>query len=426
MRGSTTCVRRADGRVRCWGRGAAAPVELPDITSAVGLDVATSGAIYVVTSDGRVLRSGGELTKLEPLEMLPVEGEAIDVSMLGDTPLVLMRGGELEGGPRLTDVNAVRIDGARGLAVHRDGHVTAFTATKATALPIKDLEAFVGFGCGRRRGGELACWDGRGTSVPWKGPANIVERVAGERFGCDLTSSGVACTGWNDVGQLGTGREPDRATPKLVDLPGKPIGLAASGRSACALLDAGELACWGANDMGQLGDGTRLDRVTPIIVSGATSATVPAPTDGRTQIEQATDEMSWSDLPAACTRPTTLAGIPSIASAYAHVDKNGGSLWFADFRLQPGGYRGRVARDGQQAVQVRLAGKGGIARGRYQSSGARRASLILHDENGANASTSAIDLVIETVDKTWICGQLLDKDPAKRQPFAARVVKRAY
>jgi hypothetical protein len=426
MRGATTCVRRADGRVRCWGRGAAAPVELAEITDAVGLDVAESGAIFVVTADGRVLRSDGELTKLGSLEVVPEEGEAIDVSVLGDTPLVLMRGGELEGGPRLTDVNAVRIEGARGLALHRDGHVSAFTAAKATSLPIKDLEAFIGFGCGRRRGGELACWDARGKAVAWKGPANIVERVAGERFRCDLTSSGIACTGWNDVGQLGTGREPDRTTPRLVDLPAKPIGLAASGRSACALLDSGEVACWGANDMGQLGDGTRSDRVKPVIITGATSANVPPKTDGLKQIEQATDEMSWADLPAGCKRPTKLAGLDSIASAYAHVEKDGGSLWFANFRLQPVGYRGRVARHGQHAVQLRLTGKGGIARGRYQSSGARRASLIVHDETGAKPSTTPIDLVIETADKAWICGQLLDKDPAKRQPFAARVAKRVY
>ncbi|MBA3464962.1 MAG: hypothetical protein H0T46_33820 [Deltaproteobacteria bacterium] len=412
--------------MRCWGRGAAAPVELPEIVNAVGLDVAESGAIYVVTADGRVLRSGSELMKLGPLEVVPEDGEAIDVSVLGDTPLVLMRGGELEGRPRLTDVNAVQIDGARGLALHRDGRVTAFTAAKATSLPIKDLEAFVGFGCGRRRSGELACWDARGKSKPWKGPANIVERVAGERFGCDLTRSGVSCTGWNDVGQLGTGREPDRMTPRLVDLPGKPIGLAASGRSACALLDSGELACWGANDAGQLGDGTRRDHVKPIIVSGASSATLPAPTDGLKDIEQATDEMSWADLPAACKRPTKVAGLETIASAIAHLEKDGGSLWFADFRLQPGGYRGRVARHGQHAVQLRLTGKGGITRGRYQSSGARRSSMIIHDESGAKPTTTAMDLVIESADKTWICGQLLDKDPAKRQPFAARVEKRVY
>ena len=411
--------------MRCWGRGAAAPVELPEVTNAVGLDVAASGAIYVVTADGRVLRASGDLMKLGPLESVPEDGEAIDVSVLGDTPLVLMRGGELEGGPRLTDVNAVRIEGARGLALHRDGHVSSFTATKASSLPIKDLETFIGFGCGRRRGGELACWNARGKPVAWKGPANIVERVAGERFACDLTSSGVACTGWNDVGQLGTGREADRTTPRLVELRGKPIGLVASGRSACALLDAGELACWGANDAGQLGDGTRLDRVRPIIVSGATSANVPARTDGLTQIEQATDEMSWSDLPATCKRPTTIAGLRSVASAYAHVEKDGGSLWFADFRLQPGGYRERVARDGQHAVQLRLTGRGGITRGRYQNSGARRAALIVHDETGAQSATP-LDLVIESADKTWICGQVLDKDPAKRQPFAARVAKRSY
>src|SRR5258705_527721 len=81
---------------------------------------------------------------------------------------------------------------------------------------------------------------------PWTGPGNIIDRATGDHLTCDLASSGVACTGYNDVGQLGTGRGPDRPSPVLVELPAKPVAIAADARSACAVLDSGEIACWGA------------------------------------------------------------------------------------------------------------------------------------------------------------------------------------
>ena len=110
-------------------------------------------------------------------------------------------------------------------------------------------------------------------------------------------------------------------------------------------------------------------------------------------------------------------------NAYAYTGKDGGSLWLADFQLNPDGYRGTFARHGQHALEIRLTGKGGLTRGRYKD---RRAQLVVHDESGAQPSADKIDLVIETVDKTWVCGQLLDPDPKKRQPFAARIAQRLY
>ncbi len=444
VRGRVACARRTDGRVRCWGRQwdgtaapvAAAPVELPGITNAVGLDITPKGVLYVVTSDGHVRRSFAELTKLAPLEDLELEGEAIDVRALDDVPYVLTRAGDAFGpqksNPRLRDIIALHTLGGRGLALHRDGHVTAFTADKAAVLPgLTDLETLIGFGCGRRRGGELVCWDARGKVSPWRGPANIIERVAGDHFSCDLTSSGVACTGWNEVGQLGTGSEADRTTPRLVELPGKPNAVAAGDRSVCAVLDTGEVACWGGNDGGQLGDGTLLDRPRPVVLAGVTSHDPPPPSDGLRSVQQASDEMSWTDLPDGCKRPARLAGpegheLATVVSAYAYPSGTGAELWFADFRLEPAGYRSgtRPARAGQHAFELRLARQGALDRGRYQGSGPRRASLVVHDQTGSVTFTRGLDLVVERVDKTWICGQLLDPDPAKRQPFAARIAKR--
>lgn len=438
VRETAACARRADGRVRCWGRQrdgkttpiAAAPVELPNITTAVSVDISPTGAIYVVTSDGRVLSTFDELTKLGPLDEVPVTGEAIEVRMFGTEPFVLMRTGDLVGpvksNPRLTDVTALRVAGPRAFALHRDGHVSAFTHTSTKVLKgLTDIETLIGFGCGRHRGGGLSCWDDRGKGSPWKGPANVIDRAVGDHVSCDLTSSGVACTGWNDVGQLGTGSGPDRVTPKLVELPGKAIDLAVGTRSACAVLDSGEVACWGANDSGQLGDGTQTDRAKPVVIAGLTSAQPVAPSDGTKAVQQASTEMSWAELGDGCKQPRQLAGpedhaLAAVVSAYAYVAKGSARVWFGDFRLEPEGYRdgGLPARHGQHAFELRLTAPGAIDRGRYRDSGAHRATLTVHDENGARTFAKGIDLVIERADKTWICGQLLG---TPRQPFAARV-----
>jgi len=416
MRAGATCARRADGRVRCWGRGKAVPAEVPGITTAVSVDISASGEIHVVTADGHVVRSTGE-----PVDAPP---DAIDVRFLGDTPLVLTRGGDLTTSPKQTTVNAVRIEDTHAVALYQDGHVSMLGGGRPIVVA-KDIDSLIGGGCARHRGGAVACWDGRGKPRKWTGPANILERVTADHVTCDRTSSGVACTGWNDVGQLGTGRGPDRASPVLVDLKGKPVALAAADRSACAVLDSGELACWGANDAGQLGDGTRRDRAQPILVPGVTSDAPFPPSDGLKDIEQSSDGMSWMDLPATCKRPTQIAGLlDKIETAYAYTSKTGADIVIADFRLHPEGYRGAIARTGQHAIELRLSG--GLARGRYRDTGSKRAALFLHDETGVKPGPKKVDLVIESVDKDWACGQLLDPDPAKRQAFAARISPRLY
>ena len=440
VRGTMGCARRADGKVRCWGRQrdgktapiAAAPVELPNVTSAVSVDISPTGAIYVVTSDGHVLRTFDELATLGPLDEVPVSGEAIEVRFFGTEPFVLMRSGDLGGplksNPRLTDVTALRVEGTRAFALHRDGHVTAFThATASVVNRLTDIETLIGFGCGRHRGGALSCWSDRGKATAWTGPANVIDRVGGDHVSCDLTRSGVACTGWNDVGQLGTGPGPDRTMPRLVELPGKAIDVAVGVRSACAMLDTGDVACWGANDAGQLGDGTLTDRAKPVVIAGLTSA-APAPaSDGTKAVQQASTEMSWTGLGQGCQQPAQLAGpdghaLATIVSAYGYLAKGHASVWFGDYRLEPEGYRegGLPARHGQHAFELRLTAPGAIDRGRYRDSGARRAALIVHDENGEQTFAKGIDLVIERVDTTWICGQLLGPP---RRPFAARIEK---
>jgi len=438
------CARRTDGRVRCWGspfdgRGlpvVASAIEIPDLTTAASIDLGPDQTLYVVTEDGHVrsvtldLRAKIQLAELEGID------DVVEVRANGKVPVVLTRTGNVftptSASPILTNAVALRraLDGSVQV-LHRDGRVSWFDGKAREVPKLTDATGLFGNRCAERRTGARVCWDS-GKVKPWAGAANIIDRVHGQRFRCDLTGSGVACAGANDSGQLGAGPGPDRGEARSVNLPAKPIALAAGPRSVCAVLDSGELACWGANDGGQLGDGTLIDRPTPILVPGLTSAAPPAPSDGRANVQEASTPMDWSGLPAGCKRPMAIstgeAKLATIASAYAHVEPRGTMMWLADFALPPDGFPAgvRPVRGTQLALQLALSnGKKPVDRGRYQDRGQRVAQLTIHAGERTPQVVDRVDLVVELVDKTWICGQLLDvADPKRRQPFAARIHKR--
>jgi alpha-tubulin suppressor-like RCC1 family protein len=113
-----------------------------------------------------------------------------------------------------------------------------------------------------------------GTPVPTR-------IAAGTTFSCTGDSDGtVACSGSNDVGQLGI--NPTTATSKST--PVRVAGIAgaaditAGDNFACATISpgtAGTVKCWGGNSLGQLGNGSTTNAFTPVTVvnSGTTSTT---------------------------------------------------------------------------------------------------------------------------------------------------------
>jgi len=139
--------------------------------------------------------------------------------------------------------------------------------------------------------------------------------------------------------------------------------------------------------------------------------------------------MDWSGLPTGCKRPGAVATLPAVVSAYAWTSPRRASLWFADFALPPADHTAdtRLVRGAQRAIELVLGnGRRAIDRGRYQDKGTRTARLTTHAAERAPVLADRVDLVIELVDKTWVCGQLLAVDGVqRRQPFAARVQQRA-
>lgn len=433
------CARRSDGRVRCWGspwdgRGlavVAAAVELANVTTAVAIDLGEDQTLYVVTDDGGVRRGPLDLrgtTELTPLENID---DVIDVLAYLSVPVVLTRTGNVFTPASATPIltNAVALKRARNGSIqvlHRDGRVSWFNGKVHSVAKLSDATALFGDRCAEQRSGARVCWDS-GRLKPWTGATNIVDRVAGAAFRCDLTGSGVACAGANDAGQLGAGTGPSRTEARSVNLPGKALAIAAGRRSACALLDSGEVACWGANDGGQLGDSTLMDRATPSIVAGVTTASVPPPSDGQPKDAKPPDALDLVGMPAGCKPPGTFSPLSMVASAHVSMAKAGATLWLTDFALEsdadapPLPVRGR-----QHAIEIVLAnGKKPIDRGRYTSKGPRSARFTIHEAERAPAAIGNVDLVIELVDKAWVCGQLLGATGFdQRQPFAGRIVKR--
>jgi alpha-tubulin suppressor-like RCC1 family protein len=103
--------------------------------------------------------------------------------------------------------------------------------------------------------------------------------AVGSHHTCVAADDGrVACWGWNDHGQAGTGQDDDKVmTPTPVDLADVPAGtrftsVAAGAFHACALSTDGEAWCWGWNRTGCLGTGDLLDRGRPAraVPAGAT------------------------------------------------------------------------------------------------------------------------------------------------------------
>jgi len=451
------CARRADGRVRCWGKpsegtdrpASAVPVEIPHLTNAIAI-AATLGPLTIVTADGRILQLSDDLRDPKIVTAIEVVPEPIDVAVLRDEAgFALTRSGDVMAWDRsgvspkpwATNVVAIMLRHFELAALHRDGTVSWWSKLRkrGTVRGLRDADSLITETCAHRRTGDIACWEG-GASRPYEGPRELLDRVSDRelQFTCDLTTAGVACSGRNDVGQLGAnpGAVADRKLGTMVELPAKATAIAAGDTSACALLATGEVACWGGNDGGQLGDGTLLDRPTPVRVAGLTTPRPLPPSDGLAAVQQASTPMDWSGLPAGCTRPGPLTAhgdSPYLTpvSAYVYAAKSGFQIQLADFQLEPT-YRPRTRpeRGRQRIFQLSLS----LARaehlprpGPYKRRGQRTAALVLHDGDASpDQDTGELTVVLTHVDKTWVCGtvELAAHGKGKgKQPFAARVAR---
>ena len=154
---------------------------------------------------------------------------------------------------------------------------------------IRQIQAGGAHTCAVTTAGSTFCWgnnfwgqlgDGRRierhTPAPVIGSNVAVQAItAGVYHTCSLnTAGGVACWGYNKLGQVGDGS----ATiwrRKPVAVTGLSSGVQAITTSAyhtCALTTAGTVLCWGDNYSGQVGNGSTMNQPTPSTVAGLNSS----------------------------------------------------------------------------------------------------------------------------------------------------------
>jgi len=101
---------------------------------------------------------------------------------------------------------------------------------------------------------------------------SVIQVTAGGLHTCATTTDGGAyCWGYNDKGELGTGKYPNPTWPlSILDtgaLAGKVVTEVSTAMyHGCAVTSEGRAYCWGNNDYGQLGSGNTVSSPEPVAV----------------------------------------------------------------------------------------------------------------------------------------------------------------
>jgi len=224
--GGTTCGRKADGSLWCWGVGFSA-------ASGPAASAVPQPWIAANTVAWRSLALG--------------EAHACGLDAAGQAwCLGRNEFGELGDGSDLAAAAPVPVAG---------GHVFQ-------AIAVGPMHS-----CGLDTDGLAWCWgfgaavgDGapadtlRRTPVPVAGGLRFVQLVAGALRSCGLTAAGAAwCWGEGENGTLGDGASLTRLVPVAVTGGHLFATLAIGNLASCGLLADGSARCWGWNETGALG-----------------------------------------------------------------------------------------------------------------------------------------------------------------------------
>lgn len=255
LAGSSTCVRFASGKVRCWGNNDYGQLGLGDTVSR------------------------GQLPADMPTPFIDLGGEAKQIVAVSGGFCALMVGGSV----RCWGDNET---GQLGIGSKEDIGDEPGEMPPADVLVGGPVEALSGGGhvCARMVGGKVRCWGYNGFGQLGLGHVNSIgdapgempppdvniggaadEIIIGGYFTCALQAGALRCWGQNDHGQLGLGHknaigdQPGEMPPPLVNLGGSVLQFDAGHAHGCAVLLGGKVRCWGNNLNGQLMVGSKLD-----------------------------------------------------------------------------------------------------------------------------------------------------------------------
>ena len=309
--GSHACVALRDGTAWCWGANASGqlgtgwndagaisayeprPHRVAGVTSAKSVaatGTGTEGTTCVVHGTGEVACFGsnasGQLgrgtaasTRPNP-EPAPVEGGLQAKSVVLTNRIALAIGTD----ERLWSwgTNELRLL-ARSTTGPEDAPANVAALVDAVSVAPRSCggtsyAAFVVAADGSLLswGGGLYDQLGRPSSLYQDpGPDRIalsgVSSVAtGANHACALVRGQVHCWGWNEHGELGTGRKAEELLPARVLLPPgvHAVAVAAGGDNTCIIAANGDVHCWGANGSKQLGASQLVVSAMPLKIDG--------------------------------------------------------------------------------------------------------------------------------------------------------------
>ena len=240
--GDSTCAVVDNRTVRCWGAplGSNAP---PSPVPALVAGLAAVNTVALGSSHACAILSSGS------------------VRCWGDNSAGQL--GHPASGPSPTPLDPVPgVSGATALSLG-DRHSCASTASGVLCWGANELGQ-LGDGSQDPAIGVVSVAFASHTDPFGGGPHPI---AAGLNHTCAVLTSGVACWGANESGQIGNGGGPaPQPTPAAVQFSGGAVGALAVGagqRHSCALLASSTLDCWGQGTLGQLGDGSSTNQKTP-------------------------------------------------------------------------------------------------------------------------------------------------------------------
>jgi alpha-tubulin suppressor-like RCC1 family protein len=245
--GFSTCVRKTDGAVACWGLN-------------------TSGQL------------GNGITSTQSLSPTVVANltNTVEISASWEYTCV-----------RKTDSTVV-CWGANYAGQLGNGTTTqSLTPTIVNNLTgTVELSAGYAHACARKTDGTVVCWGANFSNQLGNGTpgglglnpglvANLTDTVqisSGGDHTCARKSDGtVVCWGDNSFGQLGNGTTTQSLTPTLVNNLTDTVEISTGFRHTCARKKDNSVVCWGLNNNGQLGNGvTATQSVSPTVVTNLT------------------------------------------------------------------------------------------------------------------------------------------------------------
>ena len=267
--GRTSCVRRSDGTLWCWGDNDARLVDPLDESDAVSTLTMPHPDTAFLDADLGALGCG--LTTADEVVCWGQRAPDFELPSLAGAGAVAVGTDVLCAGNDETGVRCAAESGGSTPIV-----ATPELPSAVEAIGIGNLHACA------LRDGAVTCWgdqtDGRlgngvetgGTAVatvPLPAPATAI--AVSLRSTCAVSAGEVSCWGSNENGTVGVSGGA-RADPTPVELPGPVRSIAAGGKHMCAGLADGTVWCWGDASSGAV-DGARGTETLPVEVAGVAS-----------------------------------------------------------------------------------------------------------------------------------------------------------